>query len=287
MSEPAPGRAGPPVDAVTQLVRESDPDRWLATLFAPVDKRPALMALYAFNQEIARVRDIVSDPLPGEVRYQWWRDLLTGQARGDVGGHPIAAALLDTVERYKLPRQALLDLIEARTFDLYDDPMPSIDDLEGYCGETSSALIRLASLVLAEGADPGGAEAAGHAGVAYAVTGLLRALPWHASRGQVFMPADLMLEHGVTRDDIVSGRDSSALRVLLGAIRAIARGHLDETRARIGSVDTAIAPAFLPLALVSTYLDRMDRPDYHPFQTRVELPNWRKIWLLWRAAKRA
>ena len=74
--------------------------------------------------------------------------------------NPVAAALDDAIVRFRLPRQALVDLIDARAFDLYDDPMPTLADLEGYCGETSSSLIRLGSLILADGSDPGAADAA-------------------------------------------------------------------------------------------------------------------------------
>src|SRR5690349_12399515 len=170
------------------LVREHDHDRYITCLYAPEAQRLALFALYAFSHEIARVRALVSEPLPGEVRLQWWRDLLEGQPDGEAQAHPVAAALLDTIARYNLPIAPLTGLIEARIFDLYDDPMPSLRDLEGYAGETSSALIRLASIVLAEGRDPGGAAAAGYAGVAYALTGLMRAFPWHAAEGQVYLP---------------------------------------------------------------------------------------------------
>ena len=152
------------------------------------------------------------EALAGEIRLQWWRDALQGEARGDVRANPVAAALDDTIVQFRLPRQALVDLIDARVFDLYDDPMPSLNDLEGYCGETSSSLIRLAELILADGADPGAADAAGHAGVAYAIAGLLRAFPWHARRGQVYVPADLLARHGVARDDIVTGRGGPGLR---------------------------------------------------------------------------
>ena len=116
---------------------------------------PHLHALYAFSLEIARVRDSVSEALPGEIRLQWWRDALQGEARGDVMANPVAAALDDTVVRFRLPRQALVNLIDARVGDLYDDPIPTLNDLEGYCGETSSTLIRLASLILADGRRPG------------------------------------------------------------------------------------------------------------------------------------
>jgi phytoene synthase len=266
------------------LVREGDRDRYFATLFAPADKRPFLFALYAFSFEVARVRESISDPMPGEIRLQWWRDALQGEARGNVRANPVAAALDDAIVRFRLPRQALVDLVDARTFDLYDDPMPTLADLEGYAGETSSALIKLASIVLNDGADPGAADAAGHAGVAYAITGLLRAFPWHARRGQVYLPAQVFNRHGVSRDDIVLERGGPGLSAALAELREIARDHLRRARGLSATVPAAIGPAFLPIALVEPYLARMERSDYDPFRTVIELPQWRKQWTLWRAA---
>jgi 15-cis-phytoene synthase len=266
------------------LVREGDPDRYWASLYAPADRRPYLHALYAFNFEVARIREAVREALVGEIRLQWWRDALQGEARGDVRSNPVAAALDDTIVKFRLPRQALVDLIDARVFDLYDDPMPSLNDLEGYCGETSSSLIRLSSMVLAAGRDPGSADAAGHGGVAYAITGLLRAFPWHARQGQVFVPADILARHGVVRDDIVTGRGGPGLRAALADMRAVARRHLDQVRTLRGTVTAEADPAFRPLALVEPYLGQMERRDYDPFRTPVDLPQWRRIWALWRGA---
>jgi phytoene synthase len=256
----------------------------VATLFAPADRRPHLHALYAFSLEIARVRERVSDPLPGEVRFQWWRDLLQGEIRGDASSHPVAAPLLATIAANRLPLQPLLDLIEARTFDLYDDVLPEWIDLEGYCGETSSALVRLASIILAGGQEPGAATAAGHAGVALALTGLLRAFPWHARRGQVYLPQTLLTTVGVTRDDIVNGRDSEGLRAALAEVRRHVRRHLQATRQHIGEAPGSIAPAFLPLAATEEYLRVMERRDYQPFQTIVDIPHWLRLWRQWRQA---
>jgi phytoene synthase len=264
------------------LVREGDPDRYWASLYAPADRRPHLHALYAFNFEVARIREAVREALVGEIRLQWWRDALQGEARGDVRSNPVAAALDDTIVKFRLPRQALVDLVDARVFDLYDDPMPSLNDLEGYCGETSSSLIRLSGMVLAAGRDPGSADAAGHGGVAYAITGLLRAFPWHARQGQVFVPADILARHGVVRDDIVTGRGGPGLRAALADMRAVARRHLDQVRTLRGTVTAEADPAFRPLALVEPYLRQMERRDYDPFRTPVDLPQWRRIWALWR-----
>jgi phytoene synthase len=267
-------------------VREADKDRWLASLFAPAALRPDLLALYAFNLEVASVRERVSDPLPGEVRLQWWRDALTGEARGDVTAHPVAAAILDVIGRRNLAIKPLVDLIDARVFDLYDDLMPTVNDLEGYCGETSSALMQVAALILAAGEDPGTADLAGHAGIAYAVTGLLRAFALHASRGQVFMPAEVLTAHGVTREEIVAGRASARLSAALGQMRALARAHLGRAEALIGEADVRTAAAILPLAVVRGLLDRMDRLVAEPFATTVELAQWRRQWALWRMARR-
>jgi phytoene synthase len=264
------------------LVRDGDPDRYWASLFAPADKRPHLHALYAFSFEIARVRDSVREAMVGEIRLQWWRDALQGEARGDVRANPVAAALDDTIVRFRLPRQALVDLVDARVFDLYEDLMPSLNDLEGYCGETSSSLVRLAGIVLADGRDPGAADAAGHAGVAYAITGLLRAFPWHARKGQVYIPQDVLARHGVVREDIVRGRGGPGLVAALADMRAVARHHLGRARALKSTVPPGIRPAFQPLALVEPYLKAMERRDYDPFASVVDIAQWRRLAALWR-----
>jgi 15-cis-phytoene synthase len=268
------------------LVRAGDPDRYFATLFAPADKRPHLFALYAFSLEVARVREAVSEALTGEIRLQWWRDTLQGEARGDVRANPVAAALDAAIVTFRLPRQALVDLIDARVFDLYDDLMPTLTDLEGYCGETSSALIRLASLILADGDDPGAAHAAGHAGVAYAITGLLRAFPWHARQGRLYVPAAVLDAHAVRREEILAGRGGEGLARALSDMRGVARRHLDAAHSHTTNLPPRIAPAFLPAALVPPYLQAMERPGYEPFTTVVDVPQWRKLWTLWWAARR-
>ena len=277
---------------VEATVRRLDPDRWLAGLWAPADRRRHLYALHAFSGEVARIRDAVSDPLPGEVRMRWWADMLAG-ARGSEGeGHPIAACLLDTIERFDLPREPLERLIEARIFDLYDDPMPDLSALDVYCEETAAPLIELGCRILNDAtatADVAIASSASarSAGRAWGLTGLLRAMPFHASRGQIFLPADLMTARGVRREDVLSGRSSPELLALLGDLRAHARAALRETRRMIPAVPTVCAPAYLAVALVEPILERMERLGGDPFTVSAELPPWRRLLRLWWAARRA
>ncbi len=273
-------------EACADMLRKEDSDRYFSCLFAPEAKRRHLHALYAFSLEIARVRELVSEPLTGEIRMQWWRDVLCGEGRGDIHAHPVAGALLDTVATFNLPVQALKDLIEGRSFDLYDDPMPTRGDLEGYCGETSSALMRLAALVLAGGRDPGGAEAVGHGGVAYAITGLLRALPWHAARGQLYLPGDLLARHGVTRDEVVAGTVTPRLCDALAELRALARHHYDSALRAAPQMEAPTRAALMPLAVVPVYLKRMEKVGYEPFLTMVTAPPWRRLYALWSLSRK-
>ena len=271
--------------AAADDVRRLDKDRFLSSLFIPQPARRHVLAVLAFSAEIARVRDVVSSPLPGEIRLQWWRDLIASPTPDAANIPPVALALLDAITRFNLPRSAYLNLIDARVFDLYDDPMPTLNDLEGYCGETASALFQLASLVLADGVDPNSAEAAGHAGVAYSLTGLLAAFPFHAARGQVYVPADLLTRNGADTADILAGRATPAIRACLAELRSIARDHLKQARDQIARLPTSLAPAYLPLVLVAPKLDRMERHDYDPFRTPVDQPQWQKQLRLWWASR--
>lgn len=276
--------ADPKTAYCTGMVHEFDRDRYLANLFAPEPARSGLMVLHAFNSEVARIREMISNPMAGEVRLQWWSDTLIGQARGDIAAHPVAAALLEVVERHKLPRQTFFSLLDARVFDLYDDPMPTVNDLEGYAGETSSALIRLGTLILTGASDRASADAAGHAGVAYAVTGLLRAFPHHARRGQCYVPLELLHAHGVGRDEAVSGIVTSGLLAALADMRELARRHYRLAMAALAAVDPANYPAFLPLSLVPDDLARLDRLR-DPFMGIAVGTSMTRIWRLWRASR--
>jgi phytoene synthase len=272
-------------DHCHDLVRSGDKNRFLATLFAPQKYRRALSALYAFNLEVARTRELAREPMPGEIRLQWWRDLLTGAGRGEVDAHPVAAALRDTVVRYRLPPTTLLNLIDGRAFDLYNEPVPDLAYLESYAVHTSSALIDLAGRILCDGRDPGIGELAGHAGIAYAIAGLLLALPVHSARGQLYLPGDLMQRYGANAVDVFAGEASTPLRAVLAELRLRARQHLDAARALLGGAPAEVAPALLPAALVRPALDRMERRSYQPLRP-TELPQWRRQWILWSAARR-
>ncbi|TPK38074.1 MULTISPECIES: phytoene/squalene synthase family protein [unclassified Mesorhizobium] len=261
-------------------VRAADHDRYLSALYAPTDKREALFSLYAFNAEIAGIRDRIREALPGEVRLQWWRDVIA--AEGSETGHPIADVLKATISRYGLPKQAFENMLEARIFDLYDDPMPSRTDLEGYCGETAAALIQLAAMVLDPGVAPRFAELAGRAGCAQAITGLLLLLPLHRSRGQCFVPADILAAAGSSPEEFVTDHGGPGAQRAVAAMIALAREHLSAFEKGASDLPASLRPAFLPLVLSRAYLTKMERGP--PLNGTVRLSTMRRHWLMLRRA---
>src|SRR3954468_23257894 len=104
-----------------ELVRSHDFRRYASTLFMPAAQRRALLAIYAFNVEISRVREQVSQPLPGEMRLQWWTDMLAGAGHGGIEENPVAAELLKVIRDNRLPVDPLSRLVDEHQFDLYND----------------------------------------------------------------------------------------------------------------------------------------------------------------------
>ena len=260
------------------LVRASDKDRFIATLFVPAQRRPHLFALYAFNLEIARIGAIAHEPLAGEIRLQWWHDCLSG---GDVAGHPVARALLDTVASRGLAAQPLLDLIDARRFDVYAEPMATLSEFEAYVRRTSCGLFGMAARIIDEkvGAD----EVADAAGLAYGISALVAAVGAHAARGRVYVPADVLGRHGAGPDDVLAGRSSPAVAAALNDLILGAERQYETFFALAKRMPAPVRAAFLPVATVPLALRRM-RARKDDAQRVIEVSPLRRLQALLRAA---
>jgi phytoene synthase len=274
------------IEHCQDIVRNHDKDRYLASLFAPDAVRPHLWALYAFNYEVARIREVTSEPQLGEIRLQWWHDAIAGITKGQGADGPVFLLLKDAIEAGGLPRPALFNLLEARRFDLYNDPMPSLAALEGYLGETSSALIQLSAMVLVGASAADTATAAGYAGVAYGIAGLLRAIPLHRARGQCYVPVDLLQKHGATPADVSSGGNVACTGAALAELRDHARQRLAEARQFASDLPPGALPAFLPASLVDLYLARLSRPGADPLNDTADILQLGRQWRMWWRASR-
>lgn len=267
-------------------VRTHDFDWYAALQFAPADKRSACIAVFAYLAEVARIRSLVSDPMPGEIRLQYWRDTLNGAAHDAVEANPLAASLLQAIEAHSIPIAPLLAVLDARTFDLYDDAQPTIGDLEGYAGEAWSGPISLAASVLSGNNPADFADVAGHGGVALCIARILVDMPRWAGRGQCFLPADLMEKHGLDRSTLVAGKVTPELTKCLQALAGTGLDHLEKAADQASSIPASSHALLLPFALARPTFIKAEIWAADPFNRTLQVAKWRRLWALWRASKR-
>ena len=273
-------------DTPRRIARETDPDRSIAASFAPREARADLFALYAFNAGLARVAELVSEPGLGAIRLQWWREAIERAANGEASGHPVADAIGNLIRRRDLSRERIAGLIDARSFDVGTKIMPDGAALDAYLDATAAALFALAAETMglkdASAKDASVEQAARAAGTAYGLTGLMRALPVHASRGLVFLPADELRRHGTSPEQVLAGKTSDGLGELLADLRATAREALREAKALIDGIEAPARAAFVPLSLVDPYLAALEKNGRDPLH---EIADINPLYRLWRMAR--
>jgi len=264
------------------LLAASDPDRRLAVFYLPAHAREAAAAIHAFDTEVARIAALVSDPVPGEIRLTWWRETIEGSR--EPGNNPVARALLAAITAHDLPSGVLLDCLEARRFDLYHDPMPDRAALEGWCGETHSALFNLVGLVAGAPRGTALADACGHGGVAFAAARLAAGAGRHRAAGRCYLPADYLAAAGLDVDSWLAEAPDTRHLKAIEALIMLARHHLELARRAIGELATADRAALLILATTEPLLRATERAGLDIFTREPAVGPLARNWRFWRAA---
>jgi NADH dehydrogenase [ubiquinone] 1 alpha subcomplex assembly factor 6 len=268
------------------LLRRHDPDRYQTALFAPAGRREAMFALYAFNYEIARLRESVTQPMLGQIRLQWWREVVDAAFLGTPPRqHEVVAPLAAAIRERALTRAHFDRLIDTRERDLADEPPATLAELEDYAEGTSAALLYLALEVLGV-AEPAVVSAAREIGIGYALAGLLRALPFHARAGRCYIPADIAGRAGLDPADYANLRDSAGLRTATAEIAAAGASHLQAARRYRREVSGSARAALLPAVVADRFLARLQRAGCNPLAPELAIPDPLQSWRLFAAALR-
>jgi phytoene/squalene synthetase len=253
--------SAPDLSPCAALVRRGDPDRFLSALTAPPDRRERLFALYAFNLEIARVAGMVSEPMLGLIRLQWWREALDEIfSDAPVRRHEVATPLAETIRAADLPRAPFDRMLDARARDLEPEPPADGPALHAYLEDTGGALLTLAAGALSPEAGQG--AAARRAGFAFAAANLLEAAPTLIARGAAPFPRE--------EDD-----DAAARALAEAGLAALA-----DARAARGATERAARAAFAAGWRAESILRRAARDGL----AGAAAPSRARLRLLWVAA---
>jgi len=266
-------------------VRHFDQDRYLTALFAPEKTRWGLNALYAFNLEIARIPEVTTEPLIGKIRLEWWREAIAGIYEGAPRQHAVVVCLAEAVHSHGLTRAHFDRLLNARALDQERRQPASLEELNVYAEATSSGLVWLALEILGVGKNEAATKAAREIGIAWALTGLLRAVPFHGRRDRTYLPDDLMKAGSVSTHQLRSMQSTSGLENIVKTIAEEARANLCIARYVRSEVPKAAVPALLLGALADGHLSVLAKTGYNLFDPRVQRPQLFREARLWLRAR--
>jgi phytoene/squalene synthetase len=273
----------PNIDHCLDQIRRFDRDRYLTVLAAPAESAADLAVLYAFNLEIALVRDSVTEPMLGRIRLQWWREAIAEAYAGRPRHHAVLESLAALLARRPLKRAWFDRMIDARETEL-DDVVPAdLAALETYADQTAGDLLRLAAE--AAGLDPEIGDLApliAHVGIGFGLTGIARATLYLARQHGTMLPVTLLEQHGVALDRLYDLKPQPALNAVIAELAAAARGHL--AAAKRLPPPKALLPALRIGTLARAQLARLERHGHDLFDARSIEASPRDIWRL--AARR-
>lgn len=250
--------------------RTTDHGRWLCGLFAPEAARRDLWTLLAFNTEIARTREVVREPMLGQIRLQWWREAIAEAYGGQIRAHQVMAPLAKAIARHRPPVERFETLLDGRLRDLDDEPFATLANLEAYARATSGTL-SLLMLDMLGVADDAAREAAIAIGTAWALVGLVRATPYLAAHRRLMLPQDLMGD--INPESLFTGRPDGRLADVLRVVVDRAATLLAEARRHRHKVPAPSLPALVLARLLEHRIARIRRADHLVFDQPLEMPS--------------
>jgi 15-cis-phytoene synthase len=267
------------------LARDQARDQWLAALYADERARDGLAALAAFDVEIRHTLKRARDPNLAAMRLAWWREAIAGDRADEAAGAPVALALRAAIGAYALPRAWLEAMLDARLQEIAPQDDFNLVAFRAFADESEGARLRLAARIAAGGQDLDSADAHAPAGMALALTRMLKDLPFKAGSAPTLFPADVAARHGAGAVDFDARLASAGVAAACAELRALAREELAEGERRLKASAPAILPAFIPLGPLRLDLDRLDRNSERPFDALGEVSPLRRQWAIWRWAR--
>ena len=286
--------AGPPSGAgalaeahahCATLARTHARDQWLGALYASANARGALFALASFDYEIRHALVRAHNPTLAAIRLAWWREAISGERQAEAAGNPVTFALLAAIGDYALPQACLEAMLDARLREIAPDDDFNLAAFRAYADESEGARLKVAARIAAGGADLDSAAACAPAGMALALTRVLKELPFKAGSAPTLIPADVAARHDTSAADFDARRVTPGVVAACAELKALARDKLAEAERGLKSSAPEILPAFTPLGPLRLDLDRLERNAAHPFDPASEASPLRRQWAIWRWAR--
>jgi phytoene synthase len=267
-----------PDDYCQQKAGASGSSFYYSFLFLEPVRRQAITALYAFCREVDDVVDECPDPSLAQTKLAWWRTEVAALYAGRPS-HPVTQALAGSLQRFSLPQEQLLEIIEGMEMDLHQARYADFKALHLYCYRVASVVGLLAAEIFGY-TDRRTLKYAHDLGLAFQLTNIIRDVGEDARRGRIYLPQDELARFVVTEADLLQGRYSDNFRRLMEFQVARAQQLYDQAFAQLPAVDrTSQRTGLIMAAIYRTTLNEIVRDGCRVLDQRVSLTPLRKIWL--------
>lgn len=266
----------------TQLAH-SDRERYACALLAPAERQKGVIALLAWNSEIAHVGENVTEEMLGFIRFAWWREGLEALYEGlPPRPHGAVTLLAETIRQYHLPQQPFQDMLAAREADLQPTPFTTLEALETYAAQTSGLLLEqwLRVLDIAE-TESSAHKAAQHIGTAWGITGIIRSIHAQAHRNRMCLPLEMLETADCKVEEVLTGSHTPALASVIETLAARAQHHLKQARALRKEIPQQAFPPLYLATLADDFLARIRQSGSNPFSPLSETGRGKRAFTLW------
>jgi phytoene synthase len=253
---------------------------------ADIPPRPFIFAVSAFRVEIDKIPRSVTNTIIGEMRLQWWRDVLGNPHGSDSKSHPVARALFSVTDVFSIPPKDLFPVLDAYRERLYEQPFKTPGDLERNCEKALFPVLRIKADILDCGSAKHSAGFSEAMKTAAALLGLVDYLCSHSGPGTnstLFVPEDTPPS---SPEVSAEGKETQYQHGdLRQAFRTVARRLPELQQAfnnRAPSLNGLERLAFLNTCLTPAYIRAMEKDGFDPVERRLDIPFWKRHWLLWK-----
>ncbi|XP_003741671.1 NADH dehydrogenase (ubiquinone) complex I, assembly factor 6 [Galendromus occidentalis] len=269
-----------PAAYCADLVKKLDYENYLCTLLLKGDTRRAAFAIRAFNAELASIRDQVTNVTTSQGRFVFWRETINRIYGGVSPQHPVALELLWVLSSAQstINKQWFSRLIESREANAKNSAFESLTATETYAESSVTPVYYL--ILESQGFKSIDCDhTASHLGKAQGLTNMIRAVPYHASKGHCYLPMDLMAKHGLSQERLLRA-PQAGLEELLFEVAADAHLHVEKASKELKKLPRAVHDLYLPLICLQDFLERIRRAKFNIFDSGVQRRNSRLPLLL-------
>ena len=270
-----------PDEYCQQKAAQSGSSFYYSFLFLPLERRRAIMALYAFCREVDDVVDECTDVSIAHNKLAWWRKEIAAMLAGSPT-HPVTKALAPHMAVYALEGQHLQAIIDGMEMDLSQTRYLDFPGLQKYCWHVASVVGILSASIFGV-TDPQTLKYAEKLGLAFQLTNIIRDVGEDARKGRIYLPVNELQQFNVTAADILNARHSDNFENLMRFQAQRAHALYDEAFALLPPADRRAQRAGLIMAAIyRALLVEIEHDGFHVLSQRISLTPIRKLWLAWK-----